>query len=143
VQFPDRRCDGRDVHVRAIEARRERRLSRHRVERRCDVSLAQVSFCEQFPRRLVRLASREKSRQFMRIHFQGCNLEFFEPATTCRDCELLIDLIKKRVPFVPAELMHNLDKVGLSDWEDSKPKPVLVPADGYKWRSAKQMGAGH
>jgi hypothetical protein len=36
-------------------------------------------------------------------------------------------LVQKHVPLVPAELISNLDETGLSDWEHSKPKPVLVP----------------
>jgi hypothetical protein len=36
-------------------------------------------------------------------------------------------LIKSWVPFVPAELIFNLDETGLSDWEEKKPKPVLIP----------------
>jgi hypothetical protein len=40
-----------------------------------------------------------------------------------------IDIIKNWIPLVPAELIYNLDESGLSDWEDAKPKPVLVPVD--------------
>jgi hypothetical protein len=36
-------------------------------------------------------------------------------------------LIKKIVPSLPAELIFNLDETGLSDWENRKTKPVLVP----------------
>jgi hypothetical protein len=42
------------------------------------------------------------------------------------DC---IDLTKKLVPLVPAELIFNMDEISLSDWEDSTSKPVLVPTD--------------
>jgi hypothetical protein len=31
------------------------------------------------------------------------------------------------VPVVPAELIYDLDETGLSDWEDSRPTPALVP----------------
>jgi hypothetical protein len=27
----------------------------------------------------------------------------------------------------PAEFISNLDEIGLSDWEERKPKPILVP----------------
>jgi hypothetical protein len=40
-----------------------------------------------------------------------------------------IELIRKYVPFVPVDLTDNLDKIGLSDWQDSKPKSVLVPTN--------------
>jgi hypothetical protein len=42
--------------------------------------------------------------------------------------ERYLDLIKIWVPLVPAELIFNMDETGLSDWEERKPKPVLVPA---------------
>jgi hypothetical protein len=29
---------------------------------------------------------------------------------------------------MPAELIINLDKIGVWDWEDSKPKFVVIPA---------------
>jgi hypothetical protein len=37
-------------------------------------------------------------------------------------------LIKKLVQIVPTELIFNLDETGLSDWENRKSKPVIVPA---------------
>jgi hypothetical protein len=40
-----------------------------------------------------------------------------------------IQLIKKYVPTVPAELIFNIDETGLSDWEERKDKPVLIPSD--------------
>jgi hypothetical protein len=40
-----------------------------------------------------------------------------------------ITLIKPWVPLVPAELIFNLDETGLSDWEERKPKPALIPTD--------------
>jgi hypothetical protein len=39
-----------------------------------------------------------------------------------------ISLIKEYVPLVPAELIFNLDKTGLSDWEERKRKPVIIPS---------------
>lgn len=38
-----------------------------------------------------------------------------------------IALIKTYVPLVPAELIFNMDETGLSDWEERRPKRVLVP----------------
>jgi hypothetical protein len=38
-----------------------------------------------------------------------------------------IGIIKNWVSLIPAELAYNLDETSLSDWEDSKPKPGLVP----------------
>jgi hypothetical protein len=31
------------------------------------------------------------------------------------------------VPLVPAELIFNIDECSFSDWEERKPKPVLIP----------------
>jgi hypothetical protein len=39
-----------------------------------------------------------------------------------------ISLIKEYVPIVPAELIFNLDETGLSDWEQRKMKPVIIPS---------------
>jgi hypothetical protein len=39
-----------------------------------------------------------------------------------------ISLIKEYVPLVPAELIFNLDETGLSDWEERKTKPVIIPS---------------
>jgi hypothetical protein len=36
-------------------------------------------------------------------------------------------LIKEWVSLVPTELMFSIDECGFSDWEDRKPKPVLIP----------------
>jgi hypothetical protein len=36
---------------------------------------------------------------------------------------------KKWVPFIPVELILNLDGTSRSDWDDSKPTPVLVATD--------------
>jgi hypothetical protein len=36
-------------------------------------------------------------------------------------------LIEFWVPLVPAELIFTLDETGLPDWEERKPKPVLIP----------------
>jgi hypothetical protein len=36
-------------------------------------------------------------------------------------------LIKSWVLHVPAELFFNLDETDSSDWEEMKPKPVLIP----------------
>jgi hypothetical protein len=40
-----------------------------------------------------------------------------------------IELIRNYVSLVPAELIYNLDETSLSDWEDSRPRLVLVPTD--------------
>jgi hypothetical protein len=43
--------------------------------------------------------------------------------------EEYLTLIKKIVPIVPTELsLFNLDEPGLSEWENRRSKPVLVPA---------------
>jgi hypothetical protein len=39
-----------------------------------------------------------------------------------------ISLIKEYVPLVPAEVIFNLDETGLSDWEERKTKPVIIPS---------------
>jgi hypothetical protein len=36
-------------------------------------------------------------------------------------------LIKQYVPLVPTELMFNIDESGFCDWEERKPKGVLIP----------------
>jgi hypothetical protein len=36
-------------------------------------------------------------------------------------------LIKFWVPLVPVEFIFNLDETGLSDWEERKSRPVLIP----------------
>jgi hypothetical protein len=36
-------------------------------------------------------------------------------------------VINSWVPLVRAELIFNLDETGLSDWEERKPKPALIP----------------
>jgi hypothetical protein len=38
-----------------------------------------------------------------------------------------LTLIKKIVPIVPTELLFNLDETGLSEWENRRSKPLLVP----------------
>jgi hypothetical protein len=38
-----------------------------------------------------------------------------------------LTLIKKIVPIVPIELLFNLDETGLSEWENRRSKPVLIP----------------
>jgi hypothetical protein len=38
-----------------------------------------------------------------------------------------IRLIQTYVPLVLTELIFNLDETGLSDWEERKSKPVIVP----------------
>jgi hypothetical protein len=38
-----------------------------------------------------------------------------------------IGFIKNWVSLIPDELIYNLDETGLSDWKDSKSKPVAVP----------------
>jgi hypothetical protein len=39
-----------------------------------------------------------------------------------------ITLLKKLIPIVPSEVVFNFHETRLSDWEDGKIKPVLVPA---------------
>jgi hypothetical protein len=39
-----------------------------------------------------------------------------------------ISLIKEYVPLVPAELIFDLHETGLSDWEERKTKPVIIPS---------------
>jgi hypothetical protein len=39
-----------------------------------------------------------------------------------------ISLIKEYVPLVPGELIFNLDETGLSDWEERKTRPVIIPS---------------
>jgi hypothetical protein len=46
-----------------------------------------------------------------------------------RHLDQYIDLITKRVPFVPAELIFDLDETAFSNWEDSTAKPVLIPTN--------------
>jgi hypothetical protein len=41
--------------------------------------------------------------------------------------ERYLALIKVYVPHVPPGVLFNLDETGLSDWEERKPKPVLMP----------------
>jgi hypothetical protein len=41
-----------------------------------------------------------------------------------------ITSLNKIIPIVPSELVFNFDETGLSDWENRKIKPVLVPAAG-------------
>ena len=41
--------------------------------------------------------------------------------------EQYIELLKQIVPLVPAELIFNMDECGNSDWEDKKPKNVIIP----------------
>jgi hypothetical protein len=40
-----------------------------------------------------------------------------------------VKLIKGYVPLVPTELIFNIDECGFSDWEERRPKPVLIPAE--------------
>jgi hypothetical protein len=40
-----------------------------------------------------------------------------------------IRLIKELVPFVPTELLFNSDESGFSDWEERKPKCLLIPTE--------------
>jgi hypothetical protein len=44
-----------------------------------------------------------------------------------QDLNQYISLIKNGVSLIPAELIYNFDETDLSDWEDSKPKPTLIP----------------
>jgi hypothetical protein len=46
-----------------------------------------------------------------------------------RHLDAYINLIKSYIPLVPSELVFNLDETGLSDWEERRPKPVLIRAD--------------
>jgi hypothetical protein len=45
------------------------------------------------------------------------------------DFDHYIALTKMYVPLVPAELIFNMDESGLSDWEEWRPKRVLVPSN--------------
>lgn len=38
-----------------------------------------------------------------------------------------IDLIEKIIGITPAKYIYNIDEVGLSDWEERKPKIVIIP----------------
>jgi hypothetical protein len=40
-----------------------------------------------------------------------------------------ISLIKELVPFFPTELLFNIDESGFSNWEERKPKCVLIPTE--------------
>jgi hypothetical protein len=40
-----------------------------------------------------------------------------------------VKLIKEYVPIVPTELIFNIGKCGFRDWEERRPKPVLIPAE--------------
>jgi hypothetical protein len=40
-----------------------------------------------------------------------------------------IRIIQTYIPLVPTELIFNLDETGLSDWEERKSTPVIVPSD--------------
>jgi hypothetical protein len=42
------------------------------------------------------------------------------------DC---VKLIKEYVPLVPTELIFHIGECGFSDWEERRPKPVLIPAE--------------
>jgi hypothetical protein len=42
------------------------------------------------------------------------------------DLDYILVLIKSWVRLVPAELIFSFDETGLSDWEERKPKPVLI-----------------
>jgi hypothetical protein len=62
-------------------------------------------------RRVTALPQRQVRPQGLRYHLE----------------EYLL-LIMETVPIAPVELMFNLDESGLSDWENQKSKPVLMPA---------------
>jgi hypothetical protein len=40
-----------------------------------------------------------------------------------------IDLLRAYVPLIPSQLIFNLNETGLSDWEERKPKPVLITSE--------------
>jgi hypothetical protein len=40
-----------------------------------------------------------------------------------------VKFIKEYVPLVATELIFNIDGCGFSDWEERRPKPVLIPAE--------------
>jgi hypothetical protein len=40
-----------------------------------------------------------------------------------------IAIIQAYIPLIPTELIFNLDEIGLSDWEERKVKPVIVPSE--------------
>jgi hypothetical protein len=37
--------------------------------------------------------------------------------------------MKEYVPLVPTELLFNIYESGLSDWEERKPKRILIPIE--------------
>lgn len=40
-----------------------------------------------------------------------------------------MNLVEKIITIVPADLVYNIDETGLSDWENRKPKTVIVPKE--------------
>ena len=40
-----------------------------------------------------------------------------------------MNLVEKIITIVPADLVYNIDETGLSDWENRKPKTVIIPKD--------------
>jgi polysaccharide pyruvyl transferase WcaK-like protein len=50
-----------------------------------------------------------------------------------------IRLIKELVTLVPTELLFNVDESGFSDWEERKPKCVLIPITETTFINVKQQ----
>lgn len=40
-----------------------------------------------------------------------------------------LDIVKVLITISPAELIYNIDETGLSDWEEKKPKIVVIPKE--------------
>ena len=40
-----------------------------------------------------------------------------------------MDLVDVLITITPAELVYNIDKTGLSNWEERKPKKVVIPKE--------------
>ena len=40
-----------------------------------------------------------------------------------------LDLVEIIIQIPPAELVYNIDEPGLSDWEERKPKTVIIPSE--------------
>jgi hypothetical protein len=53
-----------------------------------------------------------------RLQTSRCNLDKY------------VNLLKAYIPFVPSELIFNLDETGLSDWGERRSEPLPITADG-------------
>lgn len=40
-----------------------------------------------------------------------------------------LDLVELIIEITPAELVYNFNETGLSDWEERKPKTVVIPSE--------------